>query len=277
MISNLLTFLSYEFVLRALVVGLLISVCSALLGASLVLKRYSSLGDGLSHVGFGASAIGMAFSVSPLYVAVPCVLLAAFFLLRLNKSSKIKGDAAIAVVSSSSLAIGVTVAKLTHGMNVDINNFMFGSIYTISGQDLVISAVLCALVLLLYFVFYNKLFAVVFDESFASATGIKVGRYNTLLACLTAVTVVIGMRMMGALLISSLLIFPALSAGRVCKSYKGVIAGSLMCSVGGFLCGIAVSFVLNTPPGASVVLANLAIFLCFWLFSVVKSARTVKR
>ena len=277
MIDNLCSFLSYGFVLRALAVGGLISVCSALLGASLVLKRYSSLGDGLSHVGFGAAAIGMAFGISPLYVAVPGVLLAAFFLLRLNKSSKIKGDAAIAVVSSSALAIGVTVAKLSHGMNVDINNFMFGSIYTLSGEDLVFSVVLCLAVLILYFVFYNKLFAVTFDESFSAATGINVGRYNTLLACLTAVTVVIGMRMMGALLISSLLVFPALSAGRVCKSYKSVIIGSLFCSVIGFVSGIAVSFAFNTPPGASVVLTNLVVFLCFWLVSVAKSVCTAKR
>ncbi len=277
MINSLLSFLSYGFVLRALAVGLLISVCSALLGASLVLKRYSSLGDGLSHVGFGASAIGMAFGVSPLYVAVPGVLLAAFLLLRLGKKSKIKGDAAIAIVSSSSLAVGVTAAKLTHGMNVDINNFMFGSIYTLSGQDLIISVALCVAVLILYFLFYNKLFAVTFDESFSSATGINVGRYNTLLACLTAVTVVIGMRMMGALLISSLLVFPALSAGRVCKSYKSVIIGSLICSVTGFLSGIAASFAFNTPPGASVVLANLVIFLVLWSVSVIKASLKRKR
>ncbi|MBR6694180.1 MAG: metal ABC transporter permease [Clostridia bacterium] len=277
MINEIFEFLSYGFVLRALLVGVLISICAALLGTNLVLKRFSSLGDGLSHVGFGASALGVSFGVAPLYIAIPAVLLAAFFLLRLNKNGKIKGDAAIALVSSSALAIGITAAKLSHGMNVDINNFMFGSIYTISGQDVVISVALCAVVLILFSLFYNKLFAVTFDESFSFATGIKVSRYNTLLACLTAVTVVIGMRMMGALLISSLLVFPSLSSGRIFRSYRGVILGALLVSVSAFLIGIALSFVFSTPPGAAVVIANLVFFLIFWAIGAIKSRLGRKR
>lgn len=272
MIDSIISFFSYGFVLRALAVGLLISVCSALLGASLVLKRYSMLGDGLSHVGFGASAIGLSLGIAPLAVAVPTVLLAAFVLLKLGKSGKLKGDAAIAVVSGSSLAIGVVSAKLSHGMNVDINNYMFGSIYTLSGNDVAVAFVLCAAVLLLYAVFYNKLFAVTFDESFARATGVKTSVYDTLLACLTAVTVVIGMRMMGALLISSLLVFPVLTAGRLCSSYRAVILCSLCVSVSGFVCGMGLSFALDTPPGATVVLVNLVLLGVFRSIEGIKTA-----
>ena len=274
--NDILSLLSYSFVWRALAVGLIVSVCAALLGTNLVLKRFAGLGDGLSHVGFGASALGIAFGVAPLYIAIPGVLLAAFLLLRLS-GNVVKGDAAIAVVSGSALAIGVTAAKLSHGMNVDINNFMFGSIYTLSDRDVMVALCLCAVVLILFSLYYNKLFAVTFDESFSFATGIKVSRYNTLLACLTAVTVVIGMRMMGALLISSLLVFPSLTAGRVFRSYRGVIIGSLLVSVAAFLSGLIVSFALSTPPGASVVLANLVLFIVFWSFSVAKNRLCRKR
>lgn len=265
--DNILSFLSYGFVLRALVVGVLITVCAALLGASLVLKRYSMIGDGLSHVGFGASAIGLALGIAPLYISVVAVLIAAFALLKLGNSGKMKGDAAIAVISGSALAVGVVSAKLSHGMNVDINNYMFGSIYTLGEKDVAVSVALCAAVLVLYVLFYNKLFSVTFDESFASATGINVSRYDTLLACLTAVTVVIGMRMMGALLISSLLVFPVLTAQTFCRSYKSVIVTSAGVALLGFFGGIILSFVLSTPPGASVVLANLFILLVSWAFT----------
>ncbi len=276
MIDAIVSFLSYGFVQRALLVGLFISVCAALLGTNLVLKRFSGLGDGLSHVGFGASAIGLAFGVAPLYVAIPAVLLAAFVLLKIG-SGRVKGDAAIAVFSSSALAIGITAAGLSGGMNVDINNYMFGSIYTLSREDVAVSLSLCAVVLLLFAVFYNKLFAVTFDESFSFATGIKVSRYNSLLACLTAVTVVIGMRMMGALLISSLLVFPSLTVGCVCRSYRSVIFGSLAVSVSAFLLGLTASFAADTPPGASVVLANLVFFATFKSISAAKNALRTKR
>ncbi len=277
MIDAIFSFLSFEFVQRALLVGILISVCAALLGTSLVLKRFSGLGDGLSHVGFGASAIALGLGVAPLYIAIPAVLLAAFLLLKLSGNSKIKGDAAIAVFSSSALAIGITAASLSHGMNIDINNYMFGSIYTLSREDLWVSLSLCGIVLLLFTCFYNKIFAVTFDESFSFATGISVSRYNTLLACLTAITVVIGMRMMGALLISSLLVFPSLTAGRVCRSYKSVILCSLAVSVSAFLLGLLISFAADTPPGATVVLANLVFFMVFFAIGVAKEGLKRKR
>ena len=257
---GLLSMFSYHFVQRALVVGVLVSLCAALLGVSLVLKRYSMIGDGLSHVGFGALAIASAFHLAPLYVAVPVVVLAAVLLLRLRSSSRVKGDAAIAILSSSALAIGVIVVSVTSGMNTEISSYLFGSILSLSRSDTVLSVILSLAVITLYLLFYPRLFAVTFDESFARATGTRAELYNLLLAVLTAVTVVLGMRMMGALLISSLIIFPALSAMRLCRSFKGVIVCAAAISILCFLFGMTASYVFETPSGASVVVADLIAF-----------------
>lgn len=255
--------LSYTFLVRALVVGLLVSLCAALLGVSLVLKRYSMIGDGLSHVGFGALALAMAMGMAPLEVAIPIVTVAAFVLLRLSENSKIKGDAAIALFSSSALAIGVIVISVTTGMNTDVCNYMFGSILAMSKSDVALSVAVSLVVLVLYVVFYNRIFAVTFDENFARATGTKAKRYNTLIAVLTALVIVVGMRMMGALLISSLIIFPALTSMRLQKSFRGVIISSSVLSVVCFCIGIVLSFAFSLPAGASVVAVNLVAFAVF--------------
>lgn len=261
--TEALNMFSYHFMQRALIVGVLVSLCAAVLGVSLVLKRYSMIGDGLSHVGFGALAVASAFNLAPLAVAVPVVMLAAVLLLRLSRDGKIKGDAAIAMISSSSLAIGVITVSLTTGMNTEVSSYMFGSVLSLSRSDAVLSVILSAAVLVLFVLLYPRLFAVTFDETFARATGTKTDVYNTLLAVLTAVTVVLGMRMMGALLISSLIIFPALSAMRVCKSFKRVIICAAAISIVCFVIGLAASYLLETPTGASVVVADLAAFaLC---------------
>ena len=217
--SEIINMLSYHFMQRALLVGVLVSLCAALLGVSLVLKRYSMIGDGLSHVGFGALAIASALGLAPLAVAVPVVVLAAVLLLRLSQNSKIKGDAAIAMISSSALAIGVVVISVTTGMNTEVSSYMFGSVLSLSRGD----------------------------------------------AVLTAVTVVLGMRMMGALLISSLIIFPALSAMRVCRSFRAVVLCSAAISVVCFILGVLASYFWETPTGASVVIADL---ICFGVFSL---------
>ena len=261
--ADFLSLFSYPFVWRALAVGLLISVCSALLGTSLVLRRFSMLGDGLSHVGFGASSVALALGVVPLAIATPAVLAAAFILLKLGNRKHLQGDAAIAVFSAGALSVGIIAAKLSGGMNVDINNYMFGSIYTLGDRDVAVSSALCILILLLYITFYNRIFSATFDPDFARATGINVGRYDTLLACLAAITVVIGMRMMGALLISSLLVFPPLTAKRLCRSYRAVILCSVAVAIIGFLGGVALSLFANTPPGASVVAVNLVLLGVF--------------
>ena len=214
-------------------------------------------------MGFGALAIASAFNLAPLAVAVPVVVIAAVLLLRLSRDGKIKGDAAIAMISSASLAIGVITVSLTTGMNTEVSSYMFGSVLSLSRGDAVLSAILSAAVLTLFVLFYPRLFAVTFDETFARATGTRTDVYNTLLAVLTAVTVVLGMRMMGALLISSLIIFPALSAMRVCRSFKKVIVCAALISIVCFVLGLSASYLFETPTGASVVVADLAAFaLC---------------
>lgn len=254
---------SQEFLIRALIVGILISLCSALLGVSLVLKRFSMIGDGLSHVGFGAMAIACAANVAPLYFALPIVVIAAFLLLRISESGKIKGDAAIALISTGALAVGVMVTSMTTGMNVDIYNYMFGSILTMSDSDVLISCILSAVVIVLFVIFYDEIFAVTFDESFAKATGTKTNLYNMLIASLTAVTIVIGMRMMGALLISSLIIFPTVTSTRLCKSFRKVIFASIMISVFCFISGLLLSIKYEAPTGAAVVCVNIFVFIAF--------------
>ena len=258
---DLIQMFSYPFMQRALIAGVLVSLCAALLGVSPVLKRYSMIGDGLSHVSFGALAIAVALGMTPLYFSIPVVVLAAFFLLRMASHPHWNSDAAIAVMSASSLAIGIIVISRTTGMTTDVDNYMFGSVLAMSKADVALSVVLCAAVLVLFILFYHKLFAVTFDESFSRATGLKVERYNTLLAILTALTIVLGMRMMGAMLISSLVIFPALTAMRLFKSFRSVVLCSTVTSVTCFCAGLTASFVLSTPVGASVVAANLGLFL----------------
>lgn len=263
-------FLSYGFIQRALIVGVLVSLCASLLGASLVLKRYSMIGDGLSHVGYGALAIAAAASLSPLQVAIPVVVVAAFFLLRLSQNSKIKGDALIAIISSSALAIGMIVVSVC-GVSIDINSYMFGSILALQEEDVVLSVVSSISVIVLYVLFYNKIFAVTFDESFSKATGIYVSVYNTLIALLTAVVIVVGMRLMGALLISSLVIFPSLSAMRFCKSYRGVTFMSVIVSVFCFIIGTVITFFRPVPTGACIVVVNLATFLICSIVGKIRS------
>lgn len=260
---------SYGFLVRAVVVGLMVSLCSSLLGVSLVLKRYSMIGDGLSHVGFGSLAIATAMNAAPLTVSVPVVVAAAFLLLRLSENSKIKGDAAIALISTGSLAVGVLVISLTTGMNTDVCNYMFGSILAMSAGDVRFSVILASVVIVMFVLFYNKIFAVTFDENFARATGVRAGLYNMMIALLTAVTIVLGMRIMGAMLISSLIIFPALTSMRLCKKWKTVTVCSAAVSLVCFFAGVVISYVKATPTGASVVIVNICAFILFWGFSCV--------
>jgi len=273
MIETLMQMFSYTFLVRAIVVGLLVSLCASLLGVSLVLKRYSMIGDGLSHVGFGTLAVSTAAGLAPLAVSVPIVVLAAFLLLRISENSKIKGDAAIALISTGSLAVGVIVISLTTGMNTDVCNYMFGSILAMSKSDVYLSIILSIVVLILFVFFYNKIFAVTFDETFARATGTNTGIYNMLIAFLTAITIVLGMRMMGAMLISSLIIFPALTAMRVCKKFKSVIICAAFISVICFFIGVVISYIYATPTGASVVAVNMIAFLLFSLIAFFKGGR----
>jgi ABC-type Mn2+/Zn2+ transport systems, permease components len=273
MFDTLLEMFSHTFLLRAFIVGLLVSLCAAILGVSLVLKRYAMIGDGLSHVGFGALAIATILGKSPLLITMPVVLIAAIMLLRISESSKIKGDAAIAVISTGSLALGTMAISLTTGVNTDIFNYLFGSILAINKNDVKISVLLSVIVIGLFIFFYNKIFAVTFDETFAEATGVKTKIYNTLIAMLTAVTIVLGMRMMGALLITSLIIFPALTAMRLCKKFMTVIIVAAVDSVISFIIGIIISYVFSAPTGASIVVINISAFL---VASIIDKIRNIK-
>ena len=263
MIDLLSEIFSYTFITRAMIVGTLVSLCASLLGVSLVLKRFSMIGDGLSHVGFGALAVAAAMNWAPMWFAIPVCVIAAFLLLRLSESARIKGDAAIAMVSSGALATGVMVISRSTGMSTDVYNYMFGSILSLSADDAILSGVLSVCVLVLFILFYPRIFAITFDETFSQATGTRAGLYNSALAVLTAVTVVIGMRMMGAMLISSLIIFPALTSMRVCRRFKSVTVCAAVVSVACFLVGMLVSIVLETPSGASIVCTDIVAFVAF--------------
>lgn len=264
---------SYPFLVRAMIGGICISLCASLLGVSLVLKRYSMIGDGLSHVSFGALSIAVAFGWAPLAVSIPVVVAAAVLLLRITGNGKIKSDAAIAMISAGSLAVGIIVTSLTTGMTTDVSSYMFGSILAMSREDMYLSVVLSLVVLGMFVICYNKVFAVTFDESFAKATGVRVSAYNLLIAVLTAITIVLGMRMMGAMLISSLVIFPALTSMRVFKSFLGVVVSAGVVSVVCFFIGLVLSYVYSIPAGASVVVVNLAMFGVFSIAQFVKQSR----
>ncbi|WP_330399325.1 metal ABC transporter permease [Clostridioides difficile] len=271
MINLVSEMMSYPFIVRAVIVGILVSLCSSLLGVSLVLKKYSMIGEGLSHVSFGAIAIAVALGVSPLKLSIPIVIIVAFLLLRIKESSKIKGDSAIALISSSSLAIGVISIAITTGMNTDVCNYMFGSILAMSKNDVYLSVVLSIVVIFLFTIYYNKIFSITFDENFTKSTGINVNFYNMMIAILTAITIVLGMRMMGAMLISSLIIFPSIISMKIFKSFKSVVISSGLVSILSFCIGMTISYKFSTPTGASIVVVNIIIFILSIIGEKIKS------
>lgn len=254
-------------VLRALVVGLLVSLCSSMLGVSLVLKRYSMIGDGLSHVGFFALAVASVAGVGATYsmeVSVPIVILAAVLILRLSHSDgKLNGDAACAVVSTGAVAVGTLMYNFTGGRSGDVCNSLFGSssVITISEKDMVISVVLSCLVLLWFLVFTKNIFSVTFDETFARAAGVKTGFFNLSLAILTGITIVVGMKMMGSIMISALIVFPALTAMQLTKSFKLTVILSALISIVCFTIGFFAACCLSLQTGAAVVTVELAAFV----------------
>lgn len=268
-VSKLSLYLSYPFVRNALIVGILIAFCSSLLGVTLVLKRYSFIGDGLSHVAFGAMAVASVGSLSGnTFLVLVITILAAVLLLKSGQDTKINGDAMIAMVSVGSLAVGyliMNVFSTSSNVSGDVCSTLFGStsILTLSSGDVLACIVMSVLVALLFFVFYHKIFAVTFDENFAKATGIKSDRYNLLIAITTAVVVVLAMNLVGSLLISALVIFPALSAMRIFKSFSSVMICSAVISILGAITGIVISILVSTPVGATIVAVDIVIFLVF--------------
>ena len=277
-ITALQTYLSYSFVRYALIAGVLISLCAALLGVSLVLKRYSMIGDGLSHVAFGAMSIAAVLSLAPMTVAMPVTIVAAVVLLGLNSDGKIKGDAAIAVISVGALALGyllLNVFQTASNVSGDVCSTLFGStsILTLSVSDVWLCVGLAILVILTFVIFYHKIFAVTFDEEFARATGTNVRAYNILIAVVTAVVIVLAMNLVGALLISALIIFPALSAMRVFKSFRAVMASAAVISVLCSVLGILASVIYGTPVGSTIVAADIVVFAAFSLAGRLRKAK----
>lgn len=267
----------YDFLIRACVVGLLTALCASLLGVSLVLKRYAMIGDGLAHVGFGALAVASVLNAAPLAVAVPVVILAAFLLLRLNTRSGIRGDTAIALLSTGSLAVGVMVISLNSGMNADVCNYLFGSILAMSKSDVYLSIGLSILVLILFSLFYHAIFLVTFDEIFARAVWARAEFCNMLLALLTALVIVLGMRIMGALLITSLIIFPAVTSMRLCKTFRGVTLCAAVLSVSCFFCGLVLSYHYALPTGASIAAVNILALASFSLAGTLRGRLSGRR
>lgn len=270
MINDIIEMFSYSFMIRAFIVGILISLCASLVGVSLVLRRNSMIGDGLSHVGFGAFAIATIFGFAPLAFSIPIVIVVSFLILQLNENNKIHGDAAIALISASSLAIGTFLISITKGVNTDINNYLFGSILAVNNTDIIICIILSIIVLLLYLLSYNKIFAITFDERFAKSIGINTNLYNIIFASLCSIIVVLGMRLMGALLISSLIIFPTLTSMQCFYKFKAVVISSVVIGVSSFIIGLITSYLSETPTGASIVIVNLIIFVLALFFKKIK-------
>ncbi len=271
--AEIIEMFSFPFIVRAFIVGILVALCSSILGVGLVLRRFSMIGDGLSHVGYGALAVASALHVStPLYISIPIVILAAFLLLKLDNSSGVAGDSAVGMISAGALAVGTIIISLTTNSNADIASYMFGSIYALTETDVWLCVGLFIVVAILLAAFYNQIFAVTFDENFSRSAGININIYNIAIAMLTAVTVVIGMTLMGALLISALIIFPPVTAMKTCKSFKKVMISSAAVGVAGLVVGLFASYFLNTPPGASIVAADIILYFCF---SVIAKIRKV--
>lgn len=269
-IETLTSYFSYPFVRYALIAGVLIALCAALLGVSLVLKRYSMIGDGLSHVAFGAMAIATVCSMAPMTVTLPITIVAAIILLGITGNAKIKGDAAIAMISVGALALGyllLNIFSVSSNVSGDVCTTLFGStsILTLSQTDVLLCVLLACVVLLVFILFYHKIFAVTFDEDFASATGTNAKAYNTLIAVVTAVVIVLAMNLVGALLISALIIFPALAAMRVFKNFFSVIISSAVIAVVCAVIGIFIAILYGTPVGSTIVAANIAVFILFML------------
>lgn len=263
-ISLIIEALQYDFILKALLVGSLIAICCSFLGIFLVLKKYSMIGDGLAHVSFATIAIALLLSASPLLVSIPLVILSSFLILKLNEKANIHGDAAIGLVSSFSVATGVLISSVAKGFNIDLFSYLFGSILVISDMDVILSVILSIAVMLMIVFFYNNLFAITYDEEFAKVIGLNTKTLNYLISVLTSITIVLGIRVVGTMLISSLIIFPAVTALQIAKGFKSTILISSLVSTSCVVMGVFVSFVMNFPTGATIVILNAFCFVLFF-------------
>ena len=259
--EQFINLLNYTFIQRALICGVAISLCAALIGVTLVLKNYSMIGHGLGEVGFASLTLAVALGLPPLAVSLPIVMVAAIIIMIISQKKGESGDIPIALVSTGALALGIIITSLSTGFNIDVSNYMFGSILSMKRSDVIISVILSMVVFAIYMNFYNRLFMMTYDEKFAKARGINVTFYQFLISFLTALIVVLGMRMMGTLLISSLIVFPAIIAKGLTGSFKELIIISGIISVICFILGMLLSFFINLPTGASIVLVYIVLLI----------------
>lgn len=252
--------IQYSFIQKALLVGTLIAVCCAFLGVFLVLRKYSMIGDGLAHVSFATVAIALFLGQSPLLISIPLVVLSSFLILKLNEKADVHGDAAIGLVSSFSVALGVLISSLATGFNIDLFSYLFGSILVISDTDVIFSVVLSIVVIVVVVFFYNHFFVITYDEEFSKVIGIRTKWMNYLIAMLTSITIVLGIRVVGTMLISSMIVFPTVTSLQISKSFKSTILISTILSVMCVILGVFVSFIWNLPTGATIVIFNTLAF-----------------
>lgn len=265
MIAELIEAFSYPFMVRAFIVGISIAVSSSLIGSFLVLKKFSMIGHGLSHVAFATVAIALTLGNSPTLFTLPIVSLAAIGVLKLNERATVHGDAAIGLLATMGIALGTVLASLNGGFNVDLYSYLFGSILTIQSSDVIISVGVSVIVIVLVIVFYQDLFALVYDEEFAKISGIKTKRLNILLALLTAVTITIGIRIIGTMLISSLIIFPMVTSMQLSASFKNTIIYSTIIAIINIVMGLSISYLFNLPSGSTIVLLSGVVFAIVYL------------
>lgn len=269
-IDILLSALQYTFMQRALLVGIMIAISSSFLGIFLVLRRYSMIGDGLAHVSFATVAFALLFQQSPLLISIPIVIMASFLILKLSEENRIGGDAAIGLVASFSVALGVFVSSLAKGFNVDLFSYLFGSILVIGHSDVIFSVFLSITVIGVILFYYQDLFALTYDEEYAVVMGKKPKKLSRILAVLTSITIVLGIRVVGTMLISSLIIFPTVTALQLNRGFKQTIALAILVSVSAVILGIFASFAFNLPTGSTIVLVNGVFFAISYLIRITK-------
>jgi zinc transport system permease protein len=269
-IDIIISALQYTFMQRALLVGIMIAISSSFLGIFLVLRRYSMIGDGLAHVSFATVAFALLFQQSPLIISIPIVILASFLILKLSEENRIGGDAAIGLVASFSVALGVFISSLAKGFNVDLFSYLFGSILVIGQNDVIFSIFLSITVIGVILFYYQDLFALTYDEEYAVVMGKKPKKLSRILAVLTSITIVLGIRVVGTMLISSLIIFPTVTALQLNRGFKQTIALAIFISVSAVVLGIFASFALNLPTGSTIVLVNSAFFAITFLIRIIK-------
>ena len=268
--NTIIELLNYPFMQRAIICGIAISFCAALIGVILVLKYYSMIGHGLGEVGFAALSLALVFNLPEMSVAIPIVIIASFIILLISQKKGASGDVTIALVSTAALAFGVIITSISKGFNIDVYNYMFGSVLSMTTNDVIISIILSILLIAMYAFFYNRLFMITFDEKYAKVCGINVTFYQFLISLITAIVVVLGMRMMGTLLISSLIVFPAIIARKLTNSFKNMVILSVLISVICFIFGILISYYLNLPTGACIVAVYIVSLLIANIFKKIK-------